>query len=52
MALGQQQLDVYRLSIGYIAWVYDTQLRKDSTLYGYTDFDFDNDFDFDEKGSS
>jgi hypothetical protein len=30
MALGHEKLDVYRLSIGYVAWVYGNDLDSDS----------------------
>ena len=40
MGRGQEKPDVYRLLIGYVAWVY------------YPDFDFDSDFDFEEEVSA
>ncbi len=39
MGLGHEKLDVYRLSIGYVAWVYE---KADSV-----DFDPDSDTDTD-----
>ncbi|MDY6823296.1 MAG: hypothetical protein SWH68_05785 [Thermodesulfobacteriota bacterium] len=62
MALGHEKLDVYRLSIGYVAWVYEMaatlsrlggrgyQIREDQAAYS-VDFDPDSDFDPEERKS-
>ncbi|MDY6823234.1 MAG: hypothetical protein SWH68_05470, partial [Thermodesulfobacteriota bacterium] len=57
------KLDVYRLSIGYVAWVYEMaamllsrlggrgyQVREDQAAYS-VDFDPDSDFDPEERKS-
>ncbi|MDY6824954.1 MAG: hypothetical protein SWH68_14335 [Thermodesulfobacteriota bacterium] len=46
MALGHEKLDVYRLSIGYVAWVYE--IREDQAAYS-VDSDPDSDFDPEER---
>ena len=42
MTLGHEKLDVYRLSIGYVAWVYEAAYAA-----GF-DPDTDSDFDLDK----
>jgi hypothetical protein len=46
MTLGHEKLDVYRLAIGYVAWVFDA--REESPAYR---IDFDSDSDFDPDGT-
>ena len=50
--LGHEQLDVYRVSIDYVAWSYalDHELREE--LAGYGDHDYDNDKDKDNGQGS
>ncbi len=49
MTLGHEKLDVYRLSIEYVAWVYE--IARGSVLecasHGRAGIDFDPDSDFD-----
>ena len=59
MTLGHEKLDVYRLTIAYVAWVYQKAsdlsrlgkrglgIHENSAEYGFEkdNFDFDGDFD-------
>ncbi len=52
MTLGHEKLDVYRLSIEYVAWVYEIDLGSvlECAAHGRAGIDFDPDSDFDLDG--
>ncbi|MDY6824330.1 MAG: hypothetical protein SWH68_11130 [Thermodesulfobacteriota bacterium] len=58
MTLGHEKLDVYRLSIGYVAWVYEKAAKSErrqptgpGSMATGQPIDTDLDTDFDTEGT-